>query len=55
MPLPDPGPEALEREYEGIVPGMSRPDILEQLAKLRERGDLSGAEYARARWDLLGE
>jgi len=32
----------------GIAAGMSTPDILEQLAKLREQGDLSGSEYLRA-------
>lgn len=32
----------------GIAPGMSTPEILEQLAKLREQGDLSGSEYLRA-------
>ena len=31
----------------GIAAGMSPPAILEQLAKLRERGDLSGTEYLR--------
>jgi hypothetical protein len=32
----------------GIAPGMSAPEILEQLAKLREQGDLSGSEYLQA-------
>jgi len=31
----------------GIAAGMSTPEILEQLAKLREQGDLSGNEYHR--------
>jgi len=31
----------------GVVPGMSRPELLEQLAKLREQGDLSGNEHGR--------
>jgi len=48
-------PEPLEIAYEGIAPGMSRAGVLEQLARLRERGDLSGAEYLRARQRLLGE
>lgn len=39
----------------GIVPGMSRPEILEQLAKLREQGDLSGGEYLRACQRLVGD
>jgi hypothetical protein len=55
MSLPWAPPETLEIQYEGIVPGMSRAEVLEQLAKLRERGDLSGAEYLRARRELLGE
>ena len=37
-----------ELELPDISPGMSRSDILEQLAKLREQGKLSGPEYARA-------
>jgi len=40
----------------GIAPGMSTPEVLEQLAKLREQGDLSGNEYHRALARLdLGE
>jgi hypothetical protein len=39
----------------GIHPEMSRCEILEQLAKLRERGDLSGGEYARVRRELVGD
>jgi len=36
----------------GIHAGMSRSEMLEQLAKLREQGDLSGREYLRARREL---
>ena len=39
----------------GIAAGMSRAEVLEQLAKLRERGDLSGTEHASVRRALLGE
>lgn len=45
----------IEPDLPGIAPGMSRPELLEQLAKLRERGDLSNAEYAEALYRLLGE
>lgn len=40
-------PEA-ELSLPGVHPGMSRSEMLEQLAKLREQGDLSNAEYADA-------
>jgi hypothetical protein len=49
------GADADWLELPGIVPGMSRPEILEQLAKLRERGDLSGGEYLQARQRLVGD
>jgi len=39
----------------GIVPGMSRPEILEQLARLREQRALSGSEYLPARARLVGD
>ncbi|NNL65640.1 MAG: hypothetical protein HKP30_05315 [Myxococcales bacterium] len=40
-------PEA-ELSLPGVRAGMSRAELLEQLAKLREQGDLSNAEYAAA-------
>lgn len=47
--------DALEKELPGIRPGMSPAEVLEQLAKLREQGDLSNAEWERARRGLLGD
>jgi hypothetical protein len=49
------GADADGMQLPGILPGMSPPEILEQLAKLRERGDLSGGEYLRARRLLVGD
>ncbi len=46
--------EGLEPELPGILPGMSRSDVLEQLAKLREQGSLSNAEHESAVQKLLG-
>jgi hypothetical protein len=45
----------LECGLPGVVAGMSRPELLEQLAKLREQGDLSNTEYEQALHHLLGE
>ena len=47
--------EPMETWLPDLEPGLSRAAILEQLAKLRERGDLSNAELVRARQELLGE
>jgi len=45
--------DALETPLPGIRPGMSPAAILEQLAKLREQGDLSHGEWERARRTLV--
>ncbi len=47
-------PELGVPQLPGLAAGMSRAEVLEQLAKLREQGDLSGTEYERARHELLG-
>jgi len=51
--FPEPRRDGLDGIFTPELPGieiaMSRSEILERLAKLRERGDLSGREYLRAR------
>lgn len=45
--------ERLDPELPGLAPGVSRAELLERLAKLREQGELSGREYDRAVARLL--
>jgi hypothetical protein len=47
--------DTLETEVPGLRPDMSRAELLEHLAKLREQGDLSNTEWLRAQRALLGD